>query len=105
MLPPAWHRTWSTAAAKLVKPSLTCGSITAPAAEAPSMIPGARRLPLFALGYVGLQIVTPFVAYRVVYISYEARQEIMADYREHLGKLCQLPMLSYPPLGDFDMKS
>lgn len=54
------------------------------------------------LGYVGLQVLTPFVAYHVPYISHELRQEILADYREHLGKLGELPTLLFPSLDDFD---
>ena len=54
------------------------------------------------LGYVGLSVLPPFVAYHVPYISAEARADCLNRYRQHLLTLDQRPPLRFPSLDDFD---
>ncbi|MNC06832.1 Glutathione-regulated potassium-efflux system ancillary protein KefF [compost metagenome] len=54
------------------------------------------------LGYVGLTVLPPFVAFHVPYISQEARQEYLEQYRQHLLTLDQRPSLTFPSLDDYD---
>ncbi|MBK8176566.1 MAG: NAD(P)H-dependent oxidoreductase [Rhodospirillales bacterium] len=56
------------------------------------------------LYYVGLEVLPPFYAYHVPYISDAARREILVSYREHLLALDRLPPLRFPRLDDFDDK-
>ncbi|MNR07594.1 hypothetical protein D3C85_1237210 [compost metagenome] len=54
------------------------------------------------LGYVGLTVLPPFVAFHVPYISQEARQQYLEQYRQHLLTLDQRPSLTFPSLDDYD---
>ncbi|WP_230970294.1 NAD(P)H-dependent oxidoreductase [Nitrogeniibacter aestuarii] len=54
------------------------------------------------LGYVGLTVLPPFIAWHVPYLSDEARAQILADYRERLHQLDTLEPLVFPTMGDFD---
>ncbi|QXI40317.1 NAD(P)H-dependent oxidoreductase [Pseudomonas xantholysinigenes] len=54
------------------------------------------------LGYVGLSVLPPFVAYHVPYISEAARHECLERYRQHLLSLDERPPLEFPSLDDFD---
>ncbi|MDH0646965.1 NAD(P)H-dependent oxidoreductase [Pseudomonas sp. GD03858] len=54
------------------------------------------------LGYVGLSVLPPFVAFHVPYISEQARQQYLAQYREHLLTLDARPPLVFASLDDFD---
>lgn len=54
------------------------------------------------LGYVGLTVLPPYVAYHVPYISQEARAEVLACYRQHLRTLDERAPLCFPSLNDFD---
>lgn len=54
------------------------------------------------LGYVGLSVLPPFVAFHVPYISEQARQQYLAQYREHLLTLDERAPLVFPSLDDFD---
>ena len=54
------------------------------------------------LGYVGLRVLTPFVAFHVPYLSQETRQQILLDYRDHLSNLDRLPALTFPSPEDLD---
>lgn len=54
------------------------------------------------LGYVGLTVLPPFIAYHVPYISAQARQAFLDQYREHLLTLDQRPALTFPSLNDYD---
>lgn len=54
------------------------------------------------LGYVGLSVLPPFAAFHVPYISTEARQAYLDQYREHLLTLDQRPPLELPSLDDYD---
>ncbi|MCZ4303437.1 NAD(P)H-dependent oxidoreductase [Zoogloeaceae bacterium G21618-S1] len=54
------------------------------------------------LGYVGLTVLPPFIAYHVPYLSHDARQAILADYQAHLARLDQLEPLAFPRMDDYD---
>ena len=54
------------------------------------------------LGYVGLAVLPPFVAFHVPYISEEARLQYLAQYRRHLLTLDERAPLVFPSLDDFD---
>ena len=54
------------------------------------------------LAYVGFEVLPPFIAYHVPYISQEARQQMLLDYAEHLQNLDQLDALVFPKLEQFD---
>ncbi|MES2868653.1 MAG: NAD(P)H-dependent oxidoreductase [Pseudomonadota bacterium] len=54
------------------------------------------------LGYVGLTVLPPFIAFHVPYISQEARHEYLEQYRQHLLTLDQRPSLEFPSLDDYD---
>ncbi|XID74203.1 NAD(P)H-dependent oxidoreductase [Alkanindiges sp. WGS2144] len=56
------------------------------------------------LYYVGMEVLPPFAAYHVPYISQQAREQILADYKAHLGNLEQLKPLEFPELDQFDDK-
>ncbi|WP_314957614.1 NAD(P)H-dependent oxidoreductase [Bradyrhizobium cosmicum] len=53
------------------------------------------------LGYVGLTVHKPFVAYHVPYITDHERQEQLQDLRIHLRDLDRQPTLKFPELGNF----
>ncbi|CAM3718702.1 NAD(P)H dehydrogenase [quinone] 1 [Pseudomonas reidholzensis] len=54
------------------------------------------------LGYVGLSVLPPFVAFHVPYISVEARRDYLEQYRQHLLTLDDRPSLTFPSLDDYD---
>ncbi|NLX16357.1 MAG: NAD(P)H-dependent oxidoreductase [Ramlibacter sp.] len=54
------------------------------------------------LAYAGFDVLPPFAAYHVPYISHEARCAILDDYRDYLGRLDTLEPLSFPRMSDFD---
>lgn len=54
------------------------------------------------LGYVGLKVLPPFIAYHVPYISDADRRDYLTQYRQHLLSLEQCEPLSMPVMGDFD---
>lgn len=54
------------------------------------------------LYYVGMQVLPPFIGYHVPYISPEARQQILQDYKQYLQNLDQLQPLEFPTLDQFD---
>ncbi|NBA97610.1 NAD(P)H-dependent oxidoreductase [Pseudomonas sp. R5(2019)] len=54
------------------------------------------------LGYVGLTVLPPFVAFHVPYISEEARHQYLEQYRQHLLTLDERPSLEFPSLDDYD---
>ncbi len=54
------------------------------------------------LGYVGLTVLPPYVAWHVPYVSPEARVEILEAYRRHLLTLDARPPLRFPSVDDFD---
>ena len=56
------------------------------------------------LAYAGFDVLPPFIAYHVPYISQNARQQILIDYRQHLQNLENLRPLTFPRLEQFDEK-
>jgi NAD(P)H dehydrogenase (quinone) len=54
------------------------------------------------LAYVGMQVLAPFVAWHVPYISQEARQEFLASYQARLQHLSDDLPLQFPRLAQFD---
>lgn len=55
-----------------------------------------------SLAYAGFTVLPPYAAYHVPYISAEARQGILLDYRQHLLNLENEVPLSFPSMNDFD---
>ena len=54
------------------------------------------------LGYVGLDVVEPFVAYHVPYISADARTELLDRLEQRLARIDHEPTLAMPDLAGFD---
>lgn len=54
------------------------------------------------LAYVGLDVLPPFVAWHVPYISVEARGQFLLDYQRRLENLHQDAPLVFPRLAQFD---
>jgi len=54
------------------------------------------------LAYVGFTVLPPFYAYHVPYISAEARQAYLDQYRKRLQQLDSLSPLQFPSMDDFD---
>lgn len=54
------------------------------------------------LGYVGLSVLPPYVAYHVPYISAAARGEVLDGYCQHLRSLDARAPLVFPSVDDFD---
>jgi len=54
------------------------------------------------LGYVGLTVLPPFVAYHVPYLKAPEREQIMQAYQQHLDQLDSLTPLVMPSLDDYD---
>ena len=61
-----------------------------------------RPLQRGTLAYVGMQVLPPFAAYHVPYISAEARGVILDQYRDYLLRLESVARLRFPSLADFD---
>lgn len=56
------------------------------------------------LYYTGMDVLPPFIGYHVPYISLEARQQVLEDYKQYLQNLDQLQPLEFPTLDQFDEK-
>lgn len=56
------------------------------------------------LAYVGLEVLPPFVAWHVPYISQEAREEFLRSYAARLQQLSDDLPLQFPKLAQFDDK-
>jgi NAD(P)H dehydrogenase (quinone) len=54
------------------------------------------------LGYVGLDVLEPFVAYNTPYIGEEARSGLLDALRGHVEQVEKLPILQMPQLENFD---
>jgi NAD(P)H dehydrogenase (quinone) len=61
-----------------------------------------RHLLQGSLGYVGMSVLEPFVAYHVPYVSAEARAAELERWRRELSDLERRPPLAMPSLADFD---
>jgi NAD(P)H dehydrogenase (quinone) len=55
-----------------------------------------------SLGYVGMDVLEPFHAFHVPYISAEARLEILDKWRSELANLDERKGLAMPNLSKFD---
>lgn len=56
------------------------------------------------LAYVGFEVLPPFVAWHVPYISQEEREEYLVRYQDYLMNLDSLTPLGFPSLSSFDEK-
>lgn len=54
------------------------------------------------LAYVGMDVLEPFVAWHVPYISHEAREDFLRAYQQRLQGLAQDVPLQFPRLEQFD---
>ncbi|UCZ85130.1 NAD(P)H-dependent oxidoreductase [Pseudomonas sp. L5B5] len=54
------------------------------------------------LAYVGCQVLEPFVAWHVPYISQDAREGFLAQYRQRLERVADEQPLVFPCLEQFD---
>jgi NAD(P)H dehydrogenase (quinone) len=54
------------------------------------------------LAYVGLEVLPPFVAWHVPYISQEAREDFLISYQQRLIHLADDQPLQFPRLSQFD---
>lgn len=59
---------------------------------------------VYALAYVSLTVLPPFIGYHFPYISSEARSAYLDDYRQRLRTLDTQTLLAFPSMGDFDEK-
>lgn len=55
-----------------------------------------------SLGYVGMDVLEPFVAYHVPYVDDATRRQMLVRWRELLTHLDHRPVLPMPRLDDFD---
>lgn len=55
-----------------------------------------------SLGYVGFDVVEPFIAFHAPYLDQEGRSKILSELREHIEDLGNLAVLPMPDLGAFD---
>jgi NAD(P)H dehydrogenase (quinone) len=60
--------------------------------------PMFRHLSRGTLGYVGYDVLEPFWAFHVPYVSDRARQNELDRLRAHIARLDSLPILSVPDL-------
>ena len=61
-----------------------------------------RHLLRGTLGYLGFEVMAPFVGWHVPYVSQEARVELLDQYRSRLLSLDSETPLAFPSLDDFD---
>ena len=61
-----------------------------------------RPLMRGTLAYVGLEVLKPFVGWHVPYISVEARQEFLTNYRQRLETIGEDQPIEHPRLSQFD---
>lgn len=55
-----------------------------------------------SLGYAGFDVLEPFAAYHVPYITQEARVEMLEQLDVAVNTLASRPKVSYPSLDNFD---
>jgi NAD(P)H dehydrogenase (quinone) len=56
------------------------------------------------LAYVGLEVLDPFYAYHIPYLSAEARGTVMAEFEAAVRNLHRRPSLRFPEMDAFDEK-
>ncbi len=54
------------------------------------------------LGYVGLDVLEPFIGHHVPYISQEQRIQMLEKLKAHILSIDSLPVIPMPDLGQFD---
>lgn len=54
------------------------------------------------LGYTGMAVLPPFVAWHVPYVKPERRTELLEQYRQRLRHIDSLVPLQFPSMDDFD---
>jgi len=54
------------------------------------------------LGYVGLGVLAPFIAWHVPYVSDDDRKKMLGDLADYIRTLDDQPLLPMPDLDDFD---
>lgn len=54
------------------------------------------------LAYVGMDVLQPFVAWHVPYISHEERQEFLSSYQQRLETIGEDQPIEFPRLSQFD---
>ena len=52
--------------------------------------------------YIGCDVLPPFIAWHVPYVTEEARRRYLTAYREHLRRLEEMRPLRFPSLDRFD---
>lgn len=61
-----------------------------------------RHLLQGSLGYVGMEVLEPFIAYHVPYVSQEERQAMLGQWQAVLAGIAERPALAMPQLSQFD---
>lgn len=56
------------------------------------------------LYYIGMDVLPPFAAYHVPYLSQAEREQMMVNYQDYLKNIEVLPALEFPKLDQFDDK-
>lgn len=54
------------------------------------------------LAYAGFEVLPPFIAYHVPYISHEDRKKLLTDFEHYITHIDELQALQFPLLEDFD---
>lgn len=52
--------------------------------------------------YIGMDVLPPFVAYHVPYLTDEERQKILVNYKDYLSNLEAIEPMIFPNMSDFD---
>lgn len=55
-----------------------------------------------SLGYIGLDVLEPFIAWHVPYISEDERKQMLVDLADYVRNLDDQPVFEMPNLDDFD---
>jgi len=54
------------------------------------------------LGYIGVDVIAPFIAWHVPYISDDARTQMLEDLAEYIRTLDDQPLLEMPDISNFN---
>jgi NAD(P)H dehydrogenase (quinone) len=57
-----------------------------------------------ALGYVGFDVIQPFIAYHVPYISTEERSKILENLADYVSNIERHPLMQMPDLALYDQR-
>lgn len=61
-----------------------------------------RSLLQGSLGYVGMDVLAPFVAFHVPYITHEEREEILLQWKKELLAVDTRTVMRMPSLDEYD---